>query len=431
MCEQGHLGTKTGPGEALWAEGIPSEWTVTPFPGWSKSQATERAQLGLEGSEATGSHHLLSGAGHQGPEQLGKGLGAQLSQRILIDSTREHLTRFKNGALSSALKLLPDLSSLENNLSLMRKPQGRQSCNSTACFRVRAALGAWVSLAWSLCSGLGEVVTKEGLGVLSPAVVRGSVLWVCREGQGEALGTGSLRLTGLCGLSLWGNEVRPGGSRPAGGSAGVVDESPRGIQQALPLALLCWGLASGQAGQQRAVQPVVEGRAQQEDEEAEDLQRVEGLPAQCQAQCPDDDGPQAVQHHASGGTHLLGDADARKVEEGDAADVAQQCQGDERLPAHLAEGVQGVLQHPSRVSAEGAGRNVVHGHQQQGQDHEAKEAWGEKGARPLSAGPRLPSSPATPSSWPPHEGLPLRTGAIPLIRSSQRPLNGLQLPPPR
>lgn len=95
MCE--HLGTKTGPGEALWAEGIPSEWAVTPFPAWSQSQATERAQLGLEGSEATGSHHLLSGAGHQGPERLGKGLGAQLSQRILIDSTREHLTRFKNG----------------------------------------------------------------------------------------------------------------------------------------------------------------------------------------------------------------------------------------------------------------------------------------------------------------------------------------------
>lgn len=26
MCEQGHLGTNTGLGEALWAEGIPKEW---------------------------------------------------------------------------------------------------------------------------------------------------------------------------------------------------------------------------------------------------------------------------------------------------------------------------------------------------------------------------------------------------------------------
>ena len=145
------------------------------------------------------------------------------------------------------------------------------------------------------------------------------------------------------------------------------------------LAFLCWRPAPGQAGQQWAVQPVVEGGARQEDEEAEDLQRVEGLPAQRQAQCPDNNGAQAVQYHAGGGTQLLGDADAREVEEGDAADIAQQRQRNEWLSAHLAEGVQRVLQGTARVSAKGAGGDVVHGYQQQGEDHEAKEACGSGG----------------------------------------------------
>lgn len=89
-------------------------------------------------------------------------------------------------------------------------------------------------------------MTKEDLGVLSSSVVA-AVLGVCGEGQGEALGTGNLSLTSLCGLSLRVNKVHPGGSRgPAEGSAGIVDGSPRGIQQSLSLALLCRGLAPGQ-----------------------------------------------------------------------------------------------------------------------------------------------------------------------------------------
>lgn len=155
------------------------------------------------------------------------------------------------------------------------------------------------------------------------------------------------------------------------------------------LALLGRGPAPGQAGQQWAVQPIVEGSACQEDEEAEDLQRVESLPAQRQAQRPDDNGAQAVQHHTGGGTQLLGDTDAREVEEGDAADVAQQRQRDEWLSAHLAEGIQRVLQGTARVSAEGAGGDVVHGYQQQGEDHEAKEACGSGGSTSGSLlGPR-------------------------------------------
>lgn len=87
------------------------------------------------------------------------------------------------------------------------------------------------------------------------------------------------------------------------------------------------------------MQSIVERRADQQDDEAEHLQAVELLPAQCQAGGPDDQRAQAVQHHAGGGADLLGDADAGKVEEGDADGVAQQGQQDEWLVADLAEGV--------------------------------------------------------------------------------------------
>lgn len=59
-------------------------------------------------------------------------------------------------------------------------------------------------------------MTKEDLGVLSSSVVWGPVLGASGEGQGEALGAGSLRLTSLCGLSCRVNKVHPGGSRPTG-----------------------------------------------------------------------------------------------------------------------------------------------------------------------------------------------------------------------
>lgn len=68
------------------------------------------------------------------------------------------------------------------------------------------------------------------------------------RGQGEASGAGHLRFTSPRGLSLGVNKERPGGSR-AGGSAGIVDGSPRAPQQSLMLALLCRGPAPGQAAQ--------------------------------------------------------------------------------------------------------------------------------------------------------------------------------------
>lgn len=102
---------------------------------------------------------------------------------------------------------------------------------------------------------------------------------------------------------------------------------------------------------------------------------MELLPAQRQADGPDDQRAQAVQHHAGGGADFLGDADAGEVEEGDADCVAQQCQQDEWLMVDLAEGVQGVLQHLAGVVTELAHVDEVHGDEQQRQDNEAKQAW--------------------------------------------------------
>lgn len=242
------------------------------------------------------------------------------------------------------------------------------------------------------CLVLWQQLPWEGKGALGRGGVR-------------PLGTGHGRLTSLCGLGLRVDKVHPGSSgEPTRGSTSIIDGSPGATEQSLVLTLFCRGPAPGQAGEQWAVQPIVEGGACQQDEEAQDLQRVEGLPAQRQAQRPNDNGTQAVQHHAGRGAQFLGDADAREVEEGDAADVAQQRQGDERLSAHLAEGVQRVLQRPSGASTEGAGRDIVHGHQQQGEDHEAKEACGSgRSMLHLLFGPQAPTPP--PAAQPAQQGL--------------------------
>ena len=145
------------------------------------------------------------------------------------------------------------------------------------------------------------------------------------------------------------------------------------------LSLLCRAhRAARHPGQQGPVQSVVEPRAQQQDQEAQDLEALEVLPAQRQAHHPDDQGAQAVQHHAGGGADLLGDADAGEVEEGDADRVAEQSQDDEGLVSDLAEGVQRVLQHPPGVVAEAAHVDEVHGDEQQRQDEETKETWKQK-----------------------------------------------------
>lgn len=122
------------------------------------------------------------------------------------------------------------------------------------------------------------------------------------------------------------------------------------------------------------MESVVERRAQQQDEEAEDLQAVERLPAQRQTHHPDDQRAQAVQHHACGSADLFGYADASEVEERDAHRVTQQRQYDKWLVADLAESVQRVLQNLPWVAAEAPSWDVEHRNEQDGQDEESKKA---------------------------------------------------------
>lgn len=122
------------------------------------------------------------------------------------------------------------------------------------------------------------------------------------------------------------------------------------------------------------MESVVEPCAQQQDEEAEDLQAVERLPAQRQAHHPDDQRAQAVQHHPRRGTDLFGYTDAGEVKERDAHSVAHQRQHDEWLVADLAESVQHIFQNMPRVVAEIPGRDVEHRDEEDGQDDETKKA---------------------------------------------------------
>lgn len=158
----------------------------------------------------------------------------------------------------------------------------------------------------------------------------------------------------------------------------VTSLHPAIIQQSLSFfraVLLFVGepCAARYSRQQGAVQSVVERGTHQQHQEAQNLQSVKVLPAQCQAHHPDDQRTQAVQHHTGGGADLFSYADPRKVEKGDADRVAEQSQQDERLVADLTEGIQRVLQDVPRVVGEVSNRDEVHGDEQQRQDKEAKE----------------------------------------------------------
>lgn len=172
-----------------------------------------------------------------------------------------------------------------------------------------------------------------------------------------------------------------------------INGSPVCSQEALSIwSCACgirWCSPPGKAGKKRLVQSIVESSTSQEDEKPEDLQAMEDLPAHSQADDPDDHSAQAVQHHPGGGTDLLGDADAGKVEEGDAADVAQQGHSNEREAAYLAEGIKGIFQRPPRVAAEAAPRDVVQGHQEQGEDDKPKESCGKKAEFRSNLGHRI------------------------------------------
>lgn len=126
------------------------------------------------------------------------------------------------------------------------------------------------------------------------------------------------------------------------------------------------------------MESVIKRSAYEQDDEAQNLQAMELLPAQSQTHHPDDQRTQAVQHHSRRGADLLGDADASKIKERNAYCVAQQCQQNARLMANLAESVQRVFQNVPRVAAKAAHRDVEHRDEEEGQNYKPKKTWEKK-----------------------------------------------------
>ena len=65
---------------------------------------------------------------------------------------------------------------------------------------------------------------------------------------------------------------------------------------------------------------IVEHHSDEQDAEPNELQEVKLLPANEHTDSPDDEGPNAVQHHPGGGRQLLGHGDPGKVEESNRSD---------------------------------------------------------------------------------------------------------------
>ena len=87
---------------------------------------------------------------------------------------------------------------------------------------------------------------------------------------------------------------------------------------------------------------VVDAHAGDEDDEAEELEGVEALPADGDGDHPDDERAHAVEHHPRRGRHLLRHRDPGKVEEGDRDGRAAE--------GHEQEGVVGQLEEGSLIN---------------------------------------------------------------------------------
>lgn len=121
------------------------------------------------------------------------------------------------------------------------------------------------------------------------------------------------------------------------------------------------------------MQSIIKGSSNKKDEETQDLQSMKGLPANGQADNPDDNGAQAIKYHPGGGADLFRDTDTSKVEEGNAADIAQQGYSNKWQIANLTEGIYSIFQYLPWATAETAPRYEVHGHQDDGEYDEPKE----------------------------------------------------------
>ena len=80
---------------------------------------------------------------------------------------------------------------------------------------------------------------------------------------------------------------------------------------------------------------VVDAHPGDEDDETEELERVEALPTDGDRDHPDDERPHAVQHHPGGRGHLLRHRDSGKVEERDGDGGAAESHEQQRVVGQL------------------------------------------------------------------------------------------------
>ena len=126
-------------------------------------------------------------------------------------------------------------------------------------------------------------------------------------------------------------------------------------------------------------QVVVEARANEENEVAHRLEELKCLPLDGKRKGPDENSPNTVQDHTSGGIHPLRDGETGEVEEGDADDEAKV--GQQKLPvvSHLDDAINGVFEAHVVLPEVRRGRQVpgdeVHGEEEDEQESETKDSF--------------------------------------------------------
>lgn len=120
---------------------------------------------------------------------------------------------------------------------------------------------------------------------------------------------------------------------------------------------------------------VVQTHSEDEGHEAENLQAVEGLPAEIQRGGPHHKSAHRVKYHPGSGRQLLRDSNAGEIEERNRDDRASDGQHQLPVVGDLDEGVDGVLQCSGRIIIEGwTNLHEVHRYQEDRENREAKHS---------------------------------------------------------
>ena len=115
---------------------------------------------------------------------------------------------------------------------------------------------------------------------------------------------------------------------------------------------------------------VIDTGADEEDQVPHRLQVLERLPAHGQGEGPNEDGADAVQHHPGRGAHLLRDGESGEVEECDADDEPDVCEGQLPVVTHLDETVDSVLESDGHLPEARIGREVPGDEEHRDEEHQ-------------------------------------------------------------